>query len=53
MQTTGGLHLGEIRFYPTADLWARYGGRHYVTTMNLLSLEVTYRHLPLYDAAAK
>ena len=35
---------------PTPDLWARYGGRLYVTTMNLLSLEVTYRHLPLYDA---
>ncbi|MFN3191815.1 MAG: prenyltransferase/squalene oxidase repeat-containing protein [Aureliella sp.] len=34
---------------PTPDLWARYGGRLYVTTMNLLSLEVTYRHLPLYD----
>lgn len=37
---------------PTADLWAQYGGRLYVTTMNLLSLEVTYRHLPIYDAAA-
>lgn len=35
---------------PTPDLWARYGGRLYVTTMNLLSLEVTYRHLPLYEA---
>lgn len=39
--------------YPTPDLWARYGGRHYVTTMNLLSLEVSYRHLPLYEATAK
>lgn len=38
---------------PTPDLWARYGGRLYVTTMNLLSLEVSYRHLPLYEAAAK
>ena len=38
---------------PTPDLWARYGGRLYVTTMNLLSLEVSYRHLPLYDATAK
>ncbi len=35
---------------PTPDLWARYGGRVYVTTMNLLSLEVSYRHLPLYEA---
>lgn len=40
-------------YQPTADLWARYGGRLYVTTMNLLSLEVNYRHLPLYDATAK
>jgi hypothetical protein len=37
---------------PTPDLWARYGGRLYVTTMNLLSLEVSYRHLPLYEATA-
>jgi hypothetical protein len=35
---------------PVPDLWSRYGGRLYVTTMNLLSLEVSYRHLPLYDA---
>jgi hypothetical protein len=34
-------------------LWAKYGGRLYVTTLNLLSLEVNYRHLPLYDATAK
>lgn len=38
---------------PTPDLWARYGGRLYVTTMNLLSLEVSYRHLPLYEATAQ
>jgi hypothetical protein len=38
---------------PVPDLWARYGGRLYVTTMNLLSLEVSYRHLPLYDATAQ
>lgn len=37
---------------PTPDLWARYGGRLYVTTMNLLSLEVTYRHLPIYHNMA-
>jgi hypothetical protein len=40
-------------YRPTPDLWARYGGRLYVTTMNLLSLEVSYRHLPLYEATAK
>jgi hypothetical protein len=30
------------------DAWGPYAGRLYVTTMNLLSLEVTYRHLPIY-----
>lgn len=38
---------------PTPDLWARYGGRLYVTTLNLLSLEVSYRHLPLYEATGQ
>lgn len=33
---------------PVADRWAREGGRLYVTTLNLLMLEVPYRHLPLY-----
>jgi hypothetical protein len=40
--------LGEV-----PDLWGKYGGRLYVTTMNLLSLEVNYRHLPLYEATGK
>ncbi len=40
-------------YHPTPDQWASYGGRLYVTTMNLLSLEVNYRHLPLYDMTAK
>jgi hypothetical protein len=48
--TTGELEGSWDPFAPTPDLWARYGGRLYVTTMNLLSLEVSYRHLPLYDA---
>jgi hypothetical protein len=26
-------------------------GRLYVTTMNLLSLEVRYRYLPIYDSS--
>jgi hypothetical protein len=34
---------------PIPDAWAPHAGRLYVTTMNLLSLEVTYRHLPLYE----
>ena len=31
------------------DRWGAHGGRLYVTAMNLLSLEVDYRLLPLYD----
>lgn len=38
---------------PVPDRWAAHAGRLYVTTMNLLSLEVTYRHLPLYEDTAK
>lgn len=34
---------------PVPDKWGRFGGRIYVTAMNLLSLEVRYRHLPLYE----
>jgi hypothetical protein len=40
--------LGQV-----PDRWGRHGGRIYVTTLNLLSLEVNYRHLPIYDAEAK
>lgn len=39
--------LGEV-----PDAWGKFGGRLYVTTLNLLSLEVYYRHLPLYEATA-
>ncbi len=53
-QVTQGEFAGSWDPYlPSADLWARYGGRLYVTTMNLLSLEVHYRHLPLYEATAQ
>ena len=31
------------------DRWGAFGGRIYVTTLNLLTLEVNYRHLPIYD----
>ena len=34
---------------PVPDRWAAHAGRIYVTTMNLLSLEVRYRILPLYE----
>jgi len=32
---------------PVRDKWSAYGGRLYVTAMNLLSLEIRNRHLPL------
>ncbi len=38
---------------PVPDRWAPHAGRLYVTTMNLLSLEVYYRHLPLYEDTLK
>jgi len=38
---------------PVPDRWGTQAGRIYVTTMNLLSLEVYYRHLPLYEDTAK
>ena len=34
---------------PVPDKWGLHAGRLYVTTMNLLSLEVRYRLLPLYE----
>jgi hypothetical protein len=38
---------------PASDTWGRFGGRIYVTTLNLLSLEVYYRHLPIYEDTAR
>ena len=38
---------------PVPDRWGPHGGRLYVTTMNLLSLEVYYRHLPIYEETAR
>ncbi len=38
--------------YPVADRWSPHAGRIYVTTMNLLNLEVYYRHLPIYEETA-
>ena len=38
---------------PVPDRWGPQAGRMYVTTLNLLSLEVYYRHLPIYEATAK
>ncbi|HMP77987.1 MAG TPA: hypothetical protein PKD54_00915 [Pirellulaceae bacterium] len=38
---------------PVPDRWGHAGGRLYVTTMNLLSLEVNYRLLPLYERSTE
>jgi hypothetical protein len=38
---------------PVADRWSPHAGRIYVTTMNLLNLEVYYRHLPIYEDVAQ
>tara|TARA_R110002049_G_scaffold2750_8_gene22247 strand:- start:194809 stop:197514 length:2706 start_codon:yes stop_codon:yes gene_type:complete len=38
---------------PVPDRWSPHAGRLYVTTMNLLNLEVYYRHLPIYEDAAE
>jgi hypothetical protein len=33
---------------PTGDAWGNRGGRLYTTSLSVLTLEVYYRHLPLY-----
>jgi len=38
---------------PVPDRWSAHAGRLYLTTLNLLSLEVYYRHLPIYEDTAK
>ncbi len=38
---------------PVPDRWSPHAGRLYVTTMNLLNLEVFYRHLPIYEETAE
>lgn len=53
-QVTQGPYAGSWEpLGPIPDAWGEYAGRLYVTTMNLLSLEVTYRHLPIYEATAR
>lgn len=37
---------------PVKDRWSPHAGRLYVTAMNLLNLEVYYRHLPIYEDTA-
>lgn len=35
-------------FQPTPDRWGRTGGRLFMTSLSILTLEVYYRYLPLY-----
>ncbi len=46
---TGDLAGSWHPYEPVPDRWGPAAGRLYVTTMNLLSLEVNYRLLPLYE----
>ena len=50
MQVTGtGCDRGSWDpLQPIPDRWARTGGRLYLTSLSLLTLEVYYRYLPLY-----
>ncbi len=45
----GSWHPGK----PTVDRWGHAGGRHYVTAMHLLVLEVYYRYLPLFQELSR
>ena len=38
---------------PVPDRWRSHGGRHYVTTMHILTLEFRYWHLPLFRELRK
>jgi hypothetical protein len=49
-QETAGPHKGS--WSSTGDAHGAAGGRLMVTSLNLLTLEVYYRHLPLYFRAA-
>ena len=53
MQVTGsGCDKGSWDpFQPQPDRWARSGGRLFLTSLSILSLEVYYRYLPLYNVA--
>jgi hypothetical protein len=46
---SGSWHPSE----PVPDRWGSAGGRHYVTALHLLMLEVYYRYLPLFDELAR
>ena len=50
---TGELSGSWNPLSPVPDRWGSHAGRIYVTSMNLLSLEVYYRHLPIYEESSK
>jgi hypothetical protein len=33
---------------PSGDAWGQHGGRLMITSLSILTLEVYYRHLPLF-----
>ncbi len=48
-QVTSGELAGSWHpLRPVEDRWGRAAGRHYVTALHILMLEVYYRHLPLF-----
>jgi hypothetical protein len=50
--TSGGCDVGSWSpIHPQPDVWGQRVGRHYVTALSLLTLEVYYRWLPLYRPA--
>lgn len=50
---TGDMSGSWDPYSPVPDRWGVQAGRLYVTAMNLLSLEVKNRKLPLYDESLK
>tara|TARA_R110002073_G_scaffold199633_1_gene358785 strand:- start:6384 stop:8033 length:1650 start_codon:yes stop_codon:yes gene_type:complete len=50
MQEKNGGEQGS--WSPVNDAWGAYGGRLYTTCFSLYSLEVYYRHMPLYAGQA-
>ncbi|QDS96186.1 Prenyltransferase and squalene oxidase repeat protein [Roseimaritima multifibrata] len=52
-QVKAGDRVGSWEpFGDVPDRWSPHAGRLYLTAMNLLSLEVFYRHLPIYEETA-
>jgi hypothetical protein len=53
-QIERGEHAGSWDpLIPVPDRWSPHAGRIYVTAMNLLNLEVYYRHLPIYEETSQ